>query len=154
MFENTYNLNVYSLWTVVRFNYFLSSAITIFLKTLNIYLTASCVCMLELYDRIDASPIDLTMGLIGGKWKLLILFHLHYFTKKSYSELKASLPGISEKMLSQQLKELVRDQLVCKNQISAKPNRVEYILTEKGKSLGPLYEFISKWGIDYGGSII
>jgi len=98
---------------------------------------------------LDYEPIDITMGLIGGKWKLLILFHLHYFTKKSYSEFKANLPGISDKMLSQQLKELVRDQLVCKNQISSKPYRVEYNLTEKGKSLGPLYEFIRKWGIDY-----
>ena len=105
--------------------------------------------MFELYDRIDANPIDITMGLIGGKWKLLILSHLHFFAKKSYSGFKADLPGISEKMLSQQLKELIRDRLVCKNQISVKPNRVEYNLTERGKSLGPLYEFISKWGIDY-----
>jgi DNA-binding HxlR family transcriptional regulator len=89
------------------------------------------------------------LGLIGGKWKLLILFNLHYFIKKSYSELKANLPRISEKMLSQQLKELERDQLIGKNQLSVKPNRVEYYLTERGKSLGPLYEFISEWGITY-----
>jgi DNA-binding HxlR family transcriptional regulator len=105
--------------------------------------------MLELYDRTYTNPVDITMGLIGGKWKLLILFHLHYSVKKSYSEFKADLPGISDKMLSQQLKELARDQLVYNNQISVKPNRVEYILTEKGKSLGPLCEFINKWGIDY-----
>jgi DNA-binding HxlR family transcriptional regulator len=105
--------------------------------------------MIELNEKIYTCPVDVTLGLIGGKWKLLILFHLHYFTKKNYSEFKANLPRISEKMLSQQLKELERDSLIAKNHLSLKPKRVEYYLTERGKSLGPLYEFISKWGIDY-----
>jgi len=105
--------------------------------------------MIELNGKVFTCPVDVTLGLIGGKWKLLILFHLHYFTKKSYSEIKINLPGISEKMLSQQLKELERDQLILKKQVSIKPNRVEYLLTERGRSLGPLYEFISQWGIDY-----
>jgi DNA-binding HxlR family transcriptional regulator len=105
--------------------------------------------MIELNGKVFTCPVDVTLGLIGGKWKLLILFHLHYFTRKSYSEIKINLPGISEKMLSQQLKELERDQLILKKQVSIKPNRVEYLLTERGRSLGPLYEFISQWGIDY-----
>ena len=105
--------------------------------------------MIVLNEKVYTCPVDVTLGLIGGKWKLLILFHLHYFTKKSYSDFKANLPGISEKMLSQQLKELERDKLIAKNQLSVKPNRVEYFLTARGQSLGPLYEFISKWGIDY-----
>ncbi|HMH20505.1 MAG TPA: helix-turn-helix domain-containing protein [Puia sp.] len=105
--------------------------------------------MIDLNGKVYTCPVDVTLGLIGGKWKLLILFHLHYFTKKSYSELKINLPGISEKMLSQQLKELERDQLISKRQLSLKPNRVEYFLTERGKSLGPLHEFISQWGISY-----
>lgn len=105
--------------------------------------------MIELNNKLYTCPVDVTMGLIGGKWKILILFHLHYFRKKSYSELKANLPRISEKMLSQQLKELERDQLILKKQLSIKPNRVEYYLTERGKSLGSLYEFISQWGISY-----
>ncbi len=105
--------------------------------------------MIELNDKIYTCPVDVTLGLIGGKWKLLILFQLHYFNKKSYSELKINLPGISEKMLSQQIRELERDQLIGKNQLSIKPNRVEYFLTARGKSLGPLYEFICKWGVDY-----
>lgn len=105
--------------------------------------------MIQLNDKIYTCPVDVTLGLIGGKWKLLILFHLHYFTKKSYGDFKANLPGISEKMLSQQLKELERDKLIAKTQLSIKPHRVEYYLTGRGKSLGPLYEFISKWGIDY-----
>ena len=105
--------------------------------------------MIQLNGNTYTCPVDVTLSLIGGKWKLLILFHLHYFIKKSYSEIKLNLPGISEKMLSQQLKELERDHLIMKKQVSVKPNRVEYLLTDRGKSMGPLYEFISQWGIDY-----
>jgi len=105
--------------------------------------------MITLNGKEYTCPVDVTLGLIGGKWKLLILFHLHYFTKSSYSEIEANLPGVSEKMLSQQLKELERDQLIGKRQISAKPYRIEYFLTERGRSLGPLCEMISQWGVNY-----
>lgn len=105
--------------------------------------------MILLNGKNYTCPVDVTLDLIGGKWKILILFHLHYFTRKGYSEFRKNLPGISEKMLSQQLKELERDQLISKEQISVKPNRVEYFLTERGKSLVPLYEFVSEWGISY-----
>ena len=105
--------------------------------------------MISLNNKTYTCPVDVTLSLIGGKWKLLILFHLHYFTRKGYSEIKSNLPGISEKMLSQQLRELERDQLISKDAISKKPYRVEYFLTEKGKTLGPLCEFVSQWGIDY-----
>ncbi|MEJ7681901.1 MAG: winged helix-turn-helix transcriptional regulator [Segetibacter sp.] len=68
-----------------------------------------------------------------GKWKLLILSHLHQFAKKSYSEIRDNLPGVSEKMLSQQLKELERDNLIEKNVLSLKPYRVEYFLSKDGR---------------------
>ena len=105
--------------------------------------------MITLNNKTYTCPVDVTLSLIGGKWKLLILFHLHYFSRKGYSEIKLNLPGISEKMLSQQLRELERDQLIGKEAISKKPYRVEYFLTEKGKTLAPLYEFLSQWGIGY-----
>jgi DNA-binding HxlR family transcriptional regulator len=105
--------------------------------------------MIRLNNKIYTCPVDVTLGLIGGKWKLLILFHLHYFSRKSYSEIKSNLPHISEKMLSQQLRELERDGLIGKEVRSKKPYRVEYFLTTKGKTLGPLCEFVSQWGIDY-----
>jgi len=105
--------------------------------------------MILLNKKTYTCPVDVTLGLIGGEWKLLILFHLHYFTRKSYSEIRSNLPGISEKMLSQQLRELERDKLIGKQVLSEKPYRVEYFLTEKGTTLGPLCEFISQWGIDY-----
>ncbi|MFB6455399.1 winged helix-turn-helix transcriptional regulator [Chitinophaga sp. Hz27] len=105
--------------------------------------------MIQLNDKTYTCPVDVTLGFIGGKWKLLILSHLHIFEKRSYVEIRDNLPGISEKMLSQQLKELERDSLIIKNVLSSKPYRVEYILSEDGKSLAPMYEFVSSWGVKY-----
>ena len=105
--------------------------------------------MILLNNKKYTCPVDVTLGLIGGKWKILILFHLHYFSRKSYSDLRSNLPGISEKMLSQTLRELERDRLIEKETISEKPYRVEYFLTTKGKTLGPLCSFIADWGIQY-----
>jgi DNA-binding HxlR family transcriptional regulator len=105
--------------------------------------------MIRLNNKIYTCPVDVTLGLIGGKWKLLILSHLHIFERKSYVEIRDNLPGISEKMLSQQLKELERDNMVGKDILSSKPYRVEYFLSDDGKSFAPLYEFVSSWGIKY-----
>ena len=105
--------------------------------------------MIKLNDKKYTCPVDVTLGFVGGKWKILILSHLQQFGDKSYSDIKRNLPTISEKMLSQQLKELERDGLIIKKIISAKPYRVEYFLSETGKSLQPLFNFLSKWGIKY-----
>ncbi|QJB30344.1 helix-turn-helix transcriptional regulator [Chitinophaga oryzae] len=105
--------------------------------------------MITLNDKTYTCPVDVTLGFIGGKWKLLILSHLHWQEQSSYTKLKENLPGISEKMLSQQLKELERDLLVTKTVLSKKPYRVSYSLSAEGKSLAPLYEFASSWGVRY-----
>jgi DNA-binding HxlR family transcriptional regulator len=105
--------------------------------------------MIELNDKKYTCPVDVTLSLVGGKWKILILSHLHQFERKGFSEIRNNLPGISEKMLMQQLKELQRDHLIAKDVLSEKPYRVEYFLTTQGKSLSPLFDFLSKWGIDY-----
>ena len=105
--------------------------------------------MIKLRNKTYTCPVDVTMSFIGGKWKLLILSHLYWARKKSYSEIRDNLPGVSEKMLSQQLKELEKDTLIQKEIISHKPYRVRYTLTPTGKSLSPLYRFASKWGVDY-----
>jgi DNA-binding HxlR family transcriptional regulator len=106
-------------------------------------------CMIKLNNKTYTCPVDLTLSFIGGKWKLLILSHLHQYGRKGYSEIRDNLPGVSEKMLSQQLKELEKDNLVQKEVVSTKPLRVDYCLSANGTSLAPLYEFISKWGIHY-----
>lgn len=105
--------------------------------------------MIKLNNKIYTCPIDLTLSFIGGKWKLLILSHLYQYENRGYIQIRDNLPGVSEKMLSQQLKELERDGFVQKTILSKKPLRVDYTLTEQGKSLSDLYNFTSNWGIAY-----
>jgi DNA-binding HxlR family transcriptional regulator len=105
--------------------------------------------MIELKNKTYTCPVDVTLSLVGGKWKILILSHLHQFERRGFSEIRKNLPGISEKMLNQQLKQLQLENLIGKEIISAKPLRVEYFLTEFGYSLSPLFKFLSSWGIDY-----
>jgi len=105
--------------------------------------------MIALHGKKYTCPIDFSLSFIGGKWKILILSHLYYQENRSYSDFMDNLPGVSEKMLSQQLKELERDQLISKTIVSPKPYRVTYALTQQGKTLTPLYQFLSEWGIEY-----
>jgi DNA-binding HxlR family transcriptional regulator len=105
--------------------------------------------MIEMNGKTFACPIDLTLSLFGGKWKLLMLCHLYKYERCRYADIKSSHPGISEKMLCQQLRDMERDGLIAKTQLSAKPYRVEYFLTQTGISLGPMFEFVAQWGADY-----
>lgn len=105
--------------------------------------------MIQLNDKTYTCPVDVTLSLIGGKWKLLILSHIFNYESRGYSQIRDNLPGVSEKMLSQQLKELERDDLIQKRILSEKPLRVEYSLTTQGQSLSDLYKFTSTWGIAY-----
>ncbi|MEM9886350.1 MAG: helix-turn-helix domain-containing protein [Bacteroidota bacterium] len=82
-------------------------------------------------------PIRTTMELVGGKWKLLILFQLREEALRT-SELKRRIPDISEKMLIQELKVLVINQLVERYDFQEQPPRVEYQLTARGRSALPL----------------
>src|ERR671911_124160 len=103
--------------------------------------------MIKLNNKTYTCPVDVTLSMIGGKWKILILSHLHQFGNRGFSDIRKNLPRVSEKMLNQQLKELQRDHLIDKNVLSKKPYRVEFFLTDSGNSLAPLYKFMSKWGI-------
>ena len=105
--------------------------------------------MINLHNKTYTCPVDVSLSFVRGKWKVLILFHLYYFQKRSYREIRDNLPGISEKVLAQQLKELERDRMIHKNTRSSKPLRVEYELTDLGRSLSPMLEFLSQWGIEY-----
>lgn len=105
--------------------------------------------MIELNGKIYTCPVDVSLQFVAGKWKILILSHLHQWGERGFSEIRDNLPGVSEKMLTQQLQKLAEDQLVNKKIISQKPYRVLYNLTEKGESFSPMYEFLSKWGMDY-----
>lgn len=89
--------------------------------------------------------MDVTMGFIGGKWKTVVLWYLRK-DRKRFGELRKLIPNITEKMLSLQLKSLERDGLVARKIYPEVPPRVEYYLTEFGKSLLPMLEEIARWG--------
>jgi DNA-binding HxlR family transcriptional regulator len=93
-------------------------------------------------------PIKTTLDLLGGKWKLLIIHTLRN-EKLRLSELKKSIPEISEKMLIQELKVLVDNQLVERINHGEVPPRVEYQLTEIGKLALPLIESMENFGTSY-----
>ena len=89
---------------------------------------------------------SLTMGIIGGKWKTVILFHLMN-EKLRYNELRKSMPTVTERTLSLQLKALEQDGLIKRKVYTSKPPlKVEYSLTDFGKTLIPLIQSIADWG--------
>ena len=88
---------------------------------------------------------SLTMKYIGGKWKAVILMHL--FKKKRYNQLRKELPMVTERTISLQLKELEEDGLISRTVYTDKPPlKVEYALTEFGRTLMPLLTSIAAWG--------
>lgn len=91
-------------------------------------------------------PVEVTIGLLSGKWKCLMLWHL-YHGKKRYHELRDIVPGVSEKMLSQQLRDMEKDGLLSKTVYPEVPPRVEYQLTERGNSLFPILEQMHNWSV-------
>lgn len=93
----------------------------------------------------DNCPITSTMKIIGGRWKVIIIYQLSSGAKR-YSEMKNSIGAISEKMLTQQLKALVEDGWVSKIDFKEIPPRTEYTLTELGSSFVPILNEIEKWG--------
>lgn len=98
---------------------------------------------------VDDRPFLYTMSLIGGKWKMHILFWLSHKGIMRYSELKRALGKITHKMLSDQLKELERDGLILRKEYPQVPPKVEYSLTETGESLMPVLYGICDWGMQH-----
>ncbi|MBU2699994.1 DNA-binding HxlR family transcriptional regulator [Sporomusaceae bacterium BoRhaA] len=91
-------------------------------------------------------PITYTLSVVGGKWKWLILYKLFENGVQRYGELKRNIPLITHKMLSHQLKELELEKLIYRNEYHQIPPKVEYSLTEKGKTLIPILQLMSEWG--------
>lgn len=103
-------------------------------------------------EKIDRStiacPVELTMSLISNKWKTLIIRNL-LSGRKRFSELAKGLPGISQKVLTANLRELENDGLVARTVYPEVPPRVEYELTEIGQSLKQIIEVMLVWGCNY-----
>lgn len=91
-------------------------------------------------------PVEATLKVIDGRWKVLILRELVQDVKR-FSELHRSLKGITQKMLTQQLRELERDVVVHRKVYPQVPPKVEYSLTPLGRSLKPILDAMHAWGI-------
>ncbi len=101
----------------------------------------------KLHDTIFHCGTNVTMRYIGGKWKCVVLWYLRHGATR-FSDMKRLIPDITEKMLSIQLKALQQDGLIARKVFGDKPPiRVEYTLTDFGKSLIPVIQAITNWGI-------
>lgn len=94
-------------------------------------------------------PVGITLGLIGGKYKVVIIWYLYERGVLRYSELQKILQGVTSKMLIQQLRELEDAELVTRKIYPVVPPKVEYSLTELGRSIIPVLLEMKKWGENY-----
>ena len=90
-------------------------------------------------------PMSLLQGVLGGKWKLLILWYVSFYRMQRFGELTRRLEGITQSTLTKQLRELERDGLLHREVYPQVPPRVEYTLTPLGESLVPVLEEMVRW---------
>ncbi len=91
-------------------------------------------------------PIEAALDVIGGKWKGVILHRLQGQTRR-FNELKRTIPRITQRMLTTQLRELEKDKLITRKVYAEVPPKVEYSLTQNGESLKPVLGELLKWGL-------
>ena len=101
--------------------------------------------MIAFKDKEYGCHMELTLDLIGGKWKSLLLWHIGQKGVMRFGELSRLHPRLTQKMLTQQLRELEADGLVLREAHAEMPPRVEYSLTERGRKLMPILEDLSVW---------
>ncbi|RPI79584.1 MAG: transcriptional regulator [Desulfobacteraceae bacterium] len=95
--------------------------------------------------KIGFCPVSETMAIIGGKWKPIILYCIREETKR-FNEIKKLIPGITQKMLTQQLRELEEHGMVHRKIYAMVPPKVEYTLTAYGRTLSPILDAMAHWG--------
>jgi len=98
--------------------------------------------------KIQDTPFGYTLSVIGGKWKMVILYLLAEDEPVRFNQLKKQIGSITYKTLSSQLKELEEDGMVNRKEYPQIPPKVEYSLTEKAKSLLPAMEKLCEWGVN------
>jgi len=98
--------------------------------------------------RFEKCPMVLVQNILSGKWKILILWYLSY-TILRFSDIKKKLPNVTQKMLTQQLRDLEEDSLIYRKVYPVIPPKVEYGLTEVGKRIIPILELMHGFGSDY-----
>jgi DNA-binding HxlR family transcriptional regulator len=95
--------------------------------------------------KMIPSPVEVTLSIIGGKWKPLIVFYLLSGTKR-FSEIRRFLPGVTQQMLTMQLRELEQAGIVHRHVYAQVPPKVEYSLTDLGQSMEPVLRQMCTWG--------
>ncbi|CAH0346673.1 winged helix-turn-helix transcriptional regulator [Bacillus sp. CECT 9360] len=110
--------------------------------------------MSRMENKIFNCEKELTLSVIGGKWKMLILWHLGKEGTKRFGELKSLMPGITQRMLVNQLRELEEDLIVQREVYPVVPPKVEYSLTDQGRTLMPILDSMYKWGKNYAENVI
>src|SRR5258706_5971928 len=94
-------------------------------------------------------PAELTLKIIAGRWKLLILRELAVGGTR-FGALRRALTGVSEKVLTEHLRELERDNIIIRKAYAEVPPKVEYFLTPAGKALQPIIDALHAWGLEHG----
>lgn len=103
----------------------------------------------ELGDESYRCFFELTLQVMGGKWKPIVIYHLGRTGVMRFSELRRSMAGVTERMLARQLRELEADGIVTRKVFREVPPRVEYNLTDMGRGLVPILEELRDWGAAY-----
>ena len=103
----------------------------------------------ELGGRKYRCYFELTLAVIGGKWKPIILYHLALRPVMRFGELNRSIPAITQRMLTRQLREMEADDLISRKVYREVPPKVEYSLTDMGRSLIPILQQMRQWGVEY-----
>lgn len=98
-------------------------------------------------DDPDHCPVETTIGVIGGRWKALILFHLGEGPAR-FNVLRRLIPGVTQRMLTAHLRELEADGVVSRTVFQVVPPHVEYALTPLGLTLTPILDAMAAWGSD------
>ena len=101
---------------------------------------------MNVQNETEQTPFEYTLSIIGGKWKMRILYQLAHLNVLRFNELKRNIPNITYKMLSAQLKELENDGIVIRKEYPQVPPKVEYYLSERGASLITVLNSLCDWG--------
>ena len=99
-------------------------------------------------EELPACPVATIVTLVGNKWKLLIIRNLLGGTQR-FNEMRRTIPGISQKVLTDNLRELEHDELIVRKVYAEVPPRVEYSLSDLGKTLQPVFDSMIAWGEKY-----
>jgi DNA-binding HxlR family transcriptional regulator len=97
----------------------------------------------------NSCPVTATMHVIGGKWKAILINAIYHTSPARFGELRRSVVGITQSMLTSQLRELEDDGIIHRKIYAEVPPKVEYTLTEFGLTLSPIMQSLAKWGKEY-----